>query len=516
LPELDRIAQTRHLCRTDIFFLLGFICGRNDIWDHPQVQWLIDRCREIESAPNGRLDLWAREHYKSTLITFGLTLQDILSSHGKDPDPKWDGREVTVGIFSCTRPIAKGFLRQIRMELETNETLKAIFPDILYQNPKRDAPKWSEDDGLIVKRKSNPKESTLESWGLVDGQPTSKHFMIRVYDDVVTLESVRSSPMIKKTTESLEMSYNLGTEGGYERFTGTRYRFNDTYASMLKRGIETRIHPCYPCDKEGKAIGDPVLQSQEYLDEKRRKMGPYVFACQMLLNPKADEIQGFKEEWLSHYKPKQTELRGNIYIIMDPANEKKKHSDYTAGWVLEACEDQKVRVREILRDRLGLIERTDWLMKMHRRYTGLGKKPLGVGYEKYGKDADIDHIEDVMDRESYKFRITPLGGGMAKEDRIRLLIPMFSVDDSKGIECDILLPTEYYAVNYEGRREDLVRIFIDDEYNAFPIMEHDDMLDALARIKDDDMRLTFPMPLTPGADYEHYEFTPDSGKGFVF
>ena len=32
---------------------------------------------------------------------------------------------------------------------------------------------WSLDGGLVVKRKSNPKEATVEAWGLVDSQPTS-------------------------------------------------------------------------------------------------------------------------------------------------------------------------------------------------------------------------------------------------------------------------------------------------------------------------------------------------------
>jgi hypothetical protein len=35
--------------------------------------------------------------------------------------------------------------------------------------------------------------------------------------------------------------------------------------------------------------------------EKRRDMGPYIFACQMLQNPKADETQGFQEEWIKYH-----------------------------------------------------------------------------------------------------------------------------------------------------------------------------------------------------------------------
>jgi hypothetical protein len=102
-------AVRRHLARTDLFFLLVYVLGRRDI----ARQWIFERCREVEQAPDGYLDLWAREHFKSSLITYGLTIQDIL----KDP-------EITVGIFSYNRPIAKAFLRQIKGEFERNEQLR--------------------------------------------------------------------------------------------------------------------------------------------------------------------------------------------------------------------------------------------------------------------------------------------------------------------------------------------------------------------------------------------------------
>src|SRR5258707_415226 len=63
------------LGRNDLFYLLTMILGRRDLV-HP---WLFDRCREVQASPNGHLDLWAREHNKSSIITFGLTIQDILN-----------------------------------------------------------------------------------------------------------------------------------------------------------------------------------------------------------------------------------------------------------------------------------------------------------------------------------------------------------------------------------------------------------------------------------------------------
>lgn len=446
-------------------------------------QWLFERCREVQKNPNGHIDLWSRDHYKSTIITYAKTIQDILSSHGEDPLPGWKGKEITVGIFSHTRPIAKGFLRQVMREFETNKLLQELYPDIIWKEPKRNAPKWSEDDGIILKRNSNPKESTIEAYGLVDGQPTSKHFDLRVYDDVVTKESVRSAEMMKKTTESWELSLNLGTKGGIERYIGTKYHFNDTYKEIVKR--EAAILRIHTATIDGTMEGEPVLLSKEELARKRRSMGAYTFGCQMMQDPKADEVQGFKEEWLRFHKgisPAQSAGMNKI-IIVDPANEKKKKSDYTSMKVIGYSGDGNIYVLDMVRDRLSLSERTTVLFELHKTWK-TPKSKLPVYYEKYGKDSDIDHIEEKQDDDNYHFDISSVGGTMAKNDRIRRLIPDFEAHI-------IYLPKKLHYTTYENTSVDLTRVFIDEEYIPFPVGEHDDMLDDLARIKD--IKTEFPM-----------------------
>lgn len=431
--------------------------------------WIFARCREVQASPDGHLDLWAREHYKSTILTFGMTVQDLLN----DPD-------LTFGIFSHTRPIAKGFLRQIKRELEGNEWLKALFPEILYANPKAESPKWSEDDGIIIKRRSNPKEATVEAWGLVDGQPTSKHFKRMLYDDVVTRESVTSPEMINKTTEAWELSLNLGAKGGKARYAGTRYHFNDTYSEIIRRGsAPLRIHAA---TDDGTMDGNPVLLTREELRIKRRDQGPFTFSAQQLLNPIADDTQGFNSEWINYYAQTNDGAGFNKYILVDPANEKKKSSDYTSMVVIGLGLDENYYILDAIRDRLNLTERADALFSLHKRW-----KPIRVGYERYGIMSDIQHIQDRMQRENYRFDIVELGGKLSKVDRIRRLIPMFETGR-------VYFPETIYRTDYEGKVVELVQTFIEQEYKAFPVGLHDDMLDAMSRILDEEMYLTWPKP----------------------
>jgi len=439
----------RKLALEDLFFLITVIFGREDV----NRDWLYERCTEVQKEPDGYLDLWFREGYKSSLITYGLTIQDIL----KDPN-------VTVGIFSYNRPTAKAFLRQIKREFELNGLLKGLFPDVLWVNPAGEAPKWSEDEGIVVKRKTNPKESTVEAWGLVDGQPTGRHFSLVVYDDVVTLDSVTTPEMCQKTIRAWEMSRNLGAEGGKTRYIGTRYSYNDAYGEILRREVaKPRIYPVYTTDPS-----KPVLLSPERVAQKRKELGVYVFSSQMLQNPVADEAQNFKEEWLQTW-PVQTIKNLRPYILVDPASKKKKNSDYTAMMVIGLGIDKNYYIIDMIRDRLNLTERTQVLFGLHKMY-----HPVAVGYEEYGMQSDIEHLQYVQEQENYRFPIYPLGGNVGKEDRIRALVPIFE-------QKRMFLLQMCIRPQHDGKTLDLTKVFIE-EYKTFPVGQHDDMMDALARV----------------------------------
>ena len=429
----------------------------------------------VQAQPNGCVDIWAREHYKSTIITKILTIFDLLNNP-----------ELTFGFFSFKAPIAKAFLRNIMKELEGNEELKDLFPDVLWRDPKKESPKWSELEGIVVKRKGNPNELSIEASGLTDGQPTSKHYDGRVYDDVVTLESVNTTDQMKKVKEAYELSDNLGKEGGFERVIGTRYHRYDLYNDLIDGGVLTpRIFPCREIDSYNEdnepVYGKSVLYSEDYLNKKEAKQGPSTFGAQMLCDPLSGSVSGFKRSWINRYSrdPWDESVGKNCYILVDAANAKRKESDYTAMNVVGLGADGNYYLLDIVRQRLNLTERTDKLFELVNRWG-----PLKVGYEQYGKDSDIGHIEYVMDKEKgYRFEIVPVGGAMRKEDRIRRLVPDFQ-------QGRWYFPEFIEGFKEDGTRMNMVEEMLQKEYDPFPLGAHDDWFDSLSRIKD--LELSWP------------------------
>jgi hypothetical protein len=145
----------------------------------------------------------------------------------------------SASLFSSTQKSARKFLHQIKREFEINAILRDAYQDVIWDKPKQDAPRWGLD-GIVLRRQSNPKEGTVEAWGLIDGMPTGGHYGLLVYDDIVTIETVRNPEMVRKATESWEMSDNLGAGSVRKQHIGTRYTFGDTYGQILVTKIGTR------------------------------------------------------------------------------------------------------------------------------------------------------------------------------------------------------------------------------------------------------------------------------------
>jgi predicted phage terminase large subunit-like protein len=473
--DKDSILEFRNLCLNDLYFLLIEALGQaHMVKNKPRYGkiWLWERCWDVVRDPNGYMDLWSREHFKTTIITFGLTIQEILHNP-----------EITIGIFSFNVGLANDIVFQIKEELQTNQRLKYIFQDVLYLDPEKESPKWTEKEGFIVRRKGKPREKTVQGFGLVDAMPTGRHYLIRVYDDIITEKYVTNEEQVKKAVKAWELSLNLGSQdpvprygvANIARYIGTRYGQNDPYEEMLERGkIIERKHPA---THDGTFAGKPVLFTQELLEDKIDEMGEDVASSQLLQAPWVDKTLGFDTKWLCYINDSTFRRNNwwhnfNRYLICDPAGEKKKTNDYTVIVVIGLGEDQNYYLIDGVRDRLGLDERTEKIFEFHRRY-----RPVLTGYEKYGKESDLEAIEKEMEGVNYRFKIIPLSGNLPKKDRIRKLQPICK-------KSRFWLPPFMRFKDYQGKQRDFTQEFIKYEFSKFPNSRHDDMLDCISRIID--------------------------------
>lgn len=500
-------AGIRTLCLIDRYYLLVKVCKRHDML-HP---WIYARCREVEKAPSGYIDLWAREHYKSTIITFGGSIQRILQNP-----------EITIGIFSHVGKIADDFLRQIKVELETNETLKRIFPDILWKDPQKQAQRWSVDGGLVVKRKTNPKEATVEASGLVDGQPVSKHYRLRIYDDVVTDRSVSTPEQSTKTTEAYSLSQSLGVEGGDEWMVGTRYSYADTYEWILKRGaLQPRL---YPATKDGTKDGEPVLFSKEEWRKRKLKNTDNDIACQYLQNPLSGQQRMFDITMLQVYEVRPATL--NVYIMCDPARSKKKDSANTAIAVIGLDYANNKYLLDGMNHKMNLKERWEAFAMMYMKWSRMpGVQMVKMGYESFGAQADLDYFEEQMKLPNRpRFAIHelqwPRDGEGSKIDRVQRLSPdlldkklwlPYETDEKKltamqkgmieaGYDFRVAKPIKRLDEN--NQVYDLTEQ-LKMQFHYFPFGGLKDLIDACSRIYDMEPR----PPRLAEARYAEPEFT---------
>ncbi len=355
---------------------------------------------------------------------------------------------------------------------------------------------------------SNVKSGSRQSLSVM-AKVTGKRGHMIIWDDPHDTEQVESPAKRQAVLDKYDSSWstrvnNLATSPRI--IIMQRQHVNDMTGHVTKPGsperwikvaIPMRYDPSNTFDA-GRDIGRPDLNDprtvegellfpelfpEEAVKTLEVRLGPYRAAGQLQQRPSPKSGGEFKREWIMRYtqKPKG----GNRYILVDPAGERKKNNlgekrDNTAMGVFELCADQNYYLIDAYRDRLNLQERTDILFDWHRKY-----RPLGVGYESYGKDTDIVYLNDKMEMESYRFRIQPIAHRLAKEDRIRQLIGLFSAER-------MWLPQELYRTLFDGRTVDIIEQFIETEYLPFPVAVFDDMFDMMSMILDDSMKTVFP------------------------
>lgn len=507
LAELEALLQAEEADRglRDLFYFDKYILGYKDMeprTHRPVCEFLDD------GKPRKHLEL-SRGCFKSSVGTIGYTLQSV----AKNPN-------IRILIDNEVYANSKAFLREIKSHMERDDVL-ALYPQL--RPNKRINDGWTESTVIVEARTRETKEPNISCAGL-DQIKVGMHYDLIIMDDLVSDRNVTTREQIDKVINHYKLALSLLEPDGQLILIGTRYNYADLYGYIMKNESETFDSLIIPAKLTAEVAEDlnrrfpdivselgfykagdiffPERLDEDFLKAQRKSQGTYIYNCQYLLNPVDSETADFKKEWnryhrshieldpednsqvlvvdwIGDYNKNTAEgyefpLRYKIkkLITVDPNNKKKKTSDFTAGIALALTTAGDWFILDIFRDILNPGEQVNLLFRVQEQY-----EPNLLGLEENGKEAIRFMLIQRMRHESKFFRITELKtGGVAKEDRIRRLIPRFEYGT-------IFFPVSLVKRNSYGVTADLVEA-LEDELAYFPSGEHDDLIDALAYMED--------------------------------
>ena len=259
-----------------------------------------------------------REHAKSTIITLGVPLHDILFE-----------RRHFILIISDTEDLAGDFCQFIQLELEENERIREDFGDLV------NAGFWEAKDfvtknGIRVKARGRGQRIRGLRWR----QYRPDRVLI---DDLENDKNVKNPRIVNETIEWL-LTAVLGSlsENYSMMMVGTILSKRCVLKQMIDMKSEDDPESPRFISRIYRAITDdgtplwPAQWSLERLLKRKAQMGSIRFNQEMQNDPKDDEGL-FREEWIRYYHPEELTNRPlRVYTYIDPSMEPGSANDYKA------------------------------------------------------------------------------------------------------------------------------------------------------------------------------------------
>jgi predicted phage terminase large subunit-like protein len=493
----DEIYETtRARAKASLYFFTTAVLG----WDKVQPVPHLELCNFIQdvAAPHKRrkVVLIPRDCYKSTVGSKSLPLWILI----QDSFCGIPGLEHRILLSSFSAENAKKQIKSIRQQIERNEMLRWLFPEII---PDIGSTTWT-DSNLLFPRSGSYGEDTIEAAG-VDTHIVSRHYTVQIKDDLEDQKSAESATVrerVKTYYKACEALF-VNEREAYDLLIGTRWGIDDVYADIQqnegdtyeflvrplhwtreelqhdqREAEERNTRSVYEMDPDvfapdpvTKYYFFPVLFPEESCQRIRAKQGAWMYSMLYLNNPQDPSLAEFKERDLRYFV---FDTEGNLKIENDEGNQEIVPFDQIKKvlfWdpALTAIDERRGCKNAMVlagKDRFGRIfifeahaEKRDptllltRFIGLHQRYLPAVAAIEDVGFQRllkfplYHKMRELGHSFSVREER-------PIG---EKDARIRTLIPY----------------VESHLVYARRGLRDLV-----DELKGFPVSLQKDIIDA--------------------------------------
>lgn len=209
----QKIAAIQHAAKTDLKFLCKDILKMAQ-WEDSLHN---DLAQFLEKSGSRKLILMPRGHLKSSIVTVGWAIQQLL----KNPN-------LRILITNATWNKSREFLNQISSYL-TDSALPQIFGP--FQIPSK---RWTIEDLEIAQKTDHTKRGPSIATAGLERSLNGLHADLIIHDDLVDEHNSMTAEQIEKVKSFYRKSLPVLDPGGRIIVIGTRWVMGDLYSELIE------------------------------------------------------------------------------------------------------------------------------------------------------------------------------------------------------------------------------------------------------------------------------------------
>lgn len=312
------------------------------------------------------------EHAKSQQVAVGKTLHVL----GQDPNKR-------LALISNTAMQAEKVLRTIRTQIERNQRIREVFPEL--RQSEREEDPWRQN-AITVQRTSVAKDPSIQALGIY-GPLVGSRLDGVIMDDVLDFENTRTEEQRRKLVEWFDTTViTRMVKGGFIYAIGTPWHPDDFLHELEKRpGFKSKRYSAVLNPDDPPARWVPLWNEQwdlARLLERRSNMPEGHFARKYLCRVRLDDTSRFRQVWIDRmcqagkgrtFLPTapRIHVRGSAlpcFTGVDLAVGTKEQNDLTVLFTVALLPDGRRLVTEIESGRWQAPEIMDRIVSAHRRF----------------------------------------------------------------------------------------------------------------------------------------------------
>jgi len=461
----------REKCRTDLYWLCTEILYKDDCLDYKAKTGLdlYDEvyhramCAAVQAPARKKLHLYARNTFKSYVVTVGDTVRKLLI----DPNER-----IVLGNVKLDN--ARQLLQHVRHLFCNNERLKALFPEYV---PKTLAEMGTKDQFTVPCRTKFYREASITAVS-TGSRMAGPHFSGAKIDDPIDHENCTTEEQLLQTKEWWERFQYLLDPGSWVDVVGTIYHYQDLYADPIISRGDYVIHRVPIAYKKEGGEWQSRFQTRWPWERLEKMMNSedsseqWNFWHQMMLEPKNIGDVKFDPTWIREVRPSQIPNNLGHIITIDSAwkgEETRGKGDYTAIQVFGFDNLGHIYRRDcVYSNKLDILQGITAICDLMAKW-----RSSTVVIEAVGQDTFSRPFREECSRRGLGLRLVmPKRDVKTKKgDRIMGLQPYFKLGQ--------FLMVEGCPFNKE---------FVT-QLTCFPNTAHDDLIDGAADVLLDDVKV---------------------------